>query len=142
MDISKFKLSDWITIAGGIVFLVAGLLPWFSDADTTTSAFGYPVTGIVPWVIVLIISILTVLAAAGIFTVPSSLPTSLVFLVGAALSALLVLIRILVGSSYSGDRVGVERGPALYVALVAAVVVTGGAFLHHRATAASQSAAH
>ncbi|HEY4333601.1 MAG TPA: hypothetical protein VGM78_13560, partial [Ilumatobacteraceae bacterium] len=101
MDFSKFKPSDWLKAGGGLVFFIAYFLNWwgfsagnqFASVDYSVSGSHYTLTGTLPMLLLLAIGVLTVLAAMGVFQLPSSFPAPLVFLAAAALSFLLVLIR-------------------------------------------------
>ena len=140
MDLSKFKTSDWLKVGGGVVMLVAGFLSWWGIEATTVEgvgtfggasfkAFDFFFTGTIPWILLVAIGVLTFLAAAGIFKLPSSLPAPLIFLVASALSVLLILIRFTGPGHGAPDEHGLSRGIGLFLALLAGIAVTAGAFL-------------
>ncbi len=95
MDLSSFKISDWLKVGGGALFLIAGPLTWwkitfdgglFFDSDSA-NAHGlgdYFGTVGIAWLIFIAIAVLTVLLRLGIVKAPSSLPVPLVFLAAAA----------------------------------------------------------
>lgn len=134
MDLSKFKTSDWLKVGGGVVMLIAGFLTWWGlEGGGITfvdwNAFDFFFTGIVPWLLLVAIGVLTFLSAAGIFKLNVSLPLPLIFLATSALSVLLVLIRFLGPGHGAPDEHGLDRGIGLFLALIAAVVVTVGSLL-------------
>lgn len=126
MDVSNFKTHDWLKVGGGAVFLIAGFLPWlqfsFGGFSESVNAFEFFFTGIIPWLIFVAIGVLSFLAAAGIFKLPENLPVPTIFLGGAALGTLLVIIRFF----YTQD---LDRGVGLFLGLIAAIVVTVGAYM-------------
>ncbi|MCU1364663.1 MAG: hypothetical protein JWL72_4838 [Ilumatobacteraceae bacterium] len=137
MDFSKFKPSDWLKAGGGVVMLIAYFLSWwgysasnqFVSVDYSLSGSDYFFTGTVPWLILVAIGVLTVLAALDIFKLPATMPAPLIFLGASALAFLLVLIRFFSdGVDYVGDT-GLSRGAGLYLALLAAIAVVAGSFL-------------
>ena len=134
MDVSKFKTSDWLKIGGGAVFFIAGFLTWwkvevagFSDSG---NAFDWFFTGTLSWLIFTAIAVLTVLAAAGKFSLPAHVPTPLIYLAAAAIGFLLVLVRF-ISDGIDGDEAAafgadISRGIGLYLAVLAAIVVLVG----------------
>lgn len=130
MDLSKFKTSDWLKIGGGLAFFVFGtFFDWaklefegFAEVSGG-SAWDFFFTGIVPMLLLVGTAVVTVLLIQGILK-PGQLPWPLVQLAAAALGALLVVLRFLVGP---GD--GLSRGVGLILAAIAAIVVAAGAFL-------------
>ncbi len=130
MDLSKFKTSDWLKVGGGAVMLIAGFLAWYSFDSSFVSVsytgFDFFFTGIVPWLILVAIGVLTFLAAGGMFTLPSTLPTPIIFLGASALSALLILIRFTGPGHGIPDGVDMSRSAGLFLAFLAAIAVTAG----------------
>ena len=133
MDLSKFKTSDWLKVGGGAVMLISGFLAWYSFdngfGSISYSGFDFFFTGIVPWLLLVAIGVLTFLGAAGIFKLPSSLPAPLIFLGASALSALLILIRFTGPGHGVPDGVDMSRSAGLFLALLAAIAVCVGSFL-------------
>ncbi len=138
MDVSKFKTSDWLMVGGGALFLIAGFLPWFSFAGfTTQSAFNFFFTGTVPWILVVAVGVLAFLAAADIFKLPENLPAPTIFLGATALSALLVLLRLIIGfrlGAMGSAGLSFDRGIGLFLGLIAAGVATAGAYMNFAAS--------
>jgi hypothetical protein len=141
VDLSKFKTSDWLKVGGGALFLIAGILKWWGvdcNGDATCERFASGVgftgfdfffTGIVPWLLLVAIAVLTFLAAAGIFRLPASIPAPIVFLAGAALSLLLVVLRFLNAPGDSDLNDGIGRKIGLFLALIGAIVSLVGCVL-------------
>ncbi len=147
MDLSKFKTSDWLKVGGGAVMFIAGFLTWWQPACPSGSgaecsaaidslgldvnAFDLTLTGLLPWLFIVAIAVLTVLGVLGTFKLPDSLPTPLIFLGVSVLSFLLVLIRLFSDPFDSGLGIGdqTERGVGLYLALLATAAVAAGCFI-------------
>jgi len=146
MNLSKLKTTDWLVVAGGVLVLIFGLLKWFSweirddgviiDTDKS-NAFDYLLTGVVPWLLVMGAAVVTVLRATGTFG-REGVPWPLIVLAATSLSAVLVLIRLIIG--YDPEPLGgadsdVSRGIGLWLSAVGAIVATAGAFLAYQAGA-------
>lgn len=135
MDLSKFKTSDWLMVGGGAVVLIFTFLKWWKfDAagfgTVGTTGFDHFFTGIVPWILLVGVAVLTFLGAAGIFKLPATLPAPLIFLAASGLGALLILLNLLT----SPGTDGLDRGIGLYLSLIGAIVATVGAVLNFQAT--------
>jgi hypothetical protein len=146
MDFSKFKTSDWLKAGGGIAVLLFGFIAWSGDisevAGIDVSAadcriggcpdgpnmFDHFFTGVIPWILLVAIGVLTFLAAAGIFRLPSSLPTPLIFLGASALATLLVVIRVIIGPKigYLGVDAVWSRGIGMFIVLAGSIAVLVG----------------
>ena len=135
MDFSKFKTSDWLKGGGGLVMLIAYFLPWWKvDAfgvSDSVSGSEYFFTGTLPWLLIVAIGVLTILAALDVFKLPSTFPAPLAFLAVAALATLLVIIRLFGpgGDVPDGAEDFFSRGVGLYLAVIAAIVVLVGCVL-------------
>lgn len=136
MDFSKFKTSDWMMIGGGAAVLIFTFLKWWKVdiagiGSFGTTGFDHFFTGIVPWILLVAVAVLTFLSVAGIFNLPATIPAPLVFLIASGLGALLILINLLTGP---GVPSGVDRGIGLFISFIGAVVATIGAVLNFQAT--------
>jgi len=134
VDFSKFKPSDWLKAGGGLVMLIAYFLDWWS---LDVSGFGvggaftgsdFFFTGTVPWILLVLIGVLTVLAVLDVFKLPATFPAPLVFLAASVLSLLLILIRFTGPGHDIPDALEDEfsRSAGLYLALLAAIAVVAG----------------
>jgi len=145
MDLRAFKLSDWLKVGGGALFLIAGPLTWWKVTFDGGSLFGAesaPAHGLgdyfgtvgIAWLLFIAIAVLTVLMRLGIVKMPSNLPVPLVFLSAAAIGALLVLFRFLfdgIDGGFGGfdlEDAGfdISRGLGAWLGLIAAAAVVAG----------------
>ena len=135
MDFSKFKPSDWLKAGGGLVMLIAYFLTWweldYPGVDSGVSGSEYFFTGTVPWILLVVIGVLTVLAVMDVFKLPATIPAPLVFLAASALSLLLLIVRFFSDGvdSVAGFDVPTKRGAGLYLALLAGIAVFVGCLL-------------
>jgi len=139
MDFSKFKTPDWLVIGGGLVFLIAGFLDWFTvDGAGGWGAFDYTFTGLIPWILIVGAAVVTFLLAGGILKAGGA-PWTLIVLGATGLGTLLVLLRLIMGSDL-GDQGGgpsnidLDRASGLWIAVIGALVATAGAFLSFQAS--------
>src|SRR5262245_46051739 len=98
VDLSKFKVSDWLKIGGGLVFFISGFLAWWTvsvdfsgfggSADATGLGDYFGTVGIA-WLIFTAIAVLTVLMVLGVVKISPNVPIHLIFLVGSAFALLL-----------------------------------------------------
>ncbi len=113
--------------------LIFGLALDWVQADTPIgqvaggNAFDFFFTGGLAYLLVVAAGVLTFLLVGG-FVQPAGLPWPLLFLAGTALAALLMLLRLVLGSGVDG----VDRGPGMFVAFLAAAASAGGAILNFR----------
>jgi hypothetical protein len=145
MDLSTFKISDWLKVGGGALFLIAGPLTWWrvtfdgglffgSESESLHGVGDYFGTVGFAWLIFIAIAVLTVLLRLGIVKLPSSLPVPLMFLAAAALGALLVLVRFLFdgiddggfGLDLEDAGFDISRGLGAWLGLIAAAAVVAG----------------
>jgi hypothetical protein len=126
VDLSKFKVSDWLIIGGGLVMLTFGLfLRWASFAGFTgLGPFDYFFTGGLAWLLTVAAGVIAFLVAANVIR-ENAAPWPVILLGATGLATLLMLIRLIIG----GDKSGVEldRGSGMFVAFIAAAVATAGA---------------
>jgi hypothetical protein len=132
VDLSKFKTSDWLKIGGGVVFFIAFFLKWWKAPEGFDFGFtgsDYFFTGVIPFILLVAIGVLTVLAALGKFHLPASMPAPILYIAGSALSTLLVLIRFTGPGHGAPDESGLDRGIGLILALIAAIAALVGSFM-------------
>lgn len=148
MDFSRFKVSDWLIVGGGLGFLIFGtFFDWisvsgFGESASGANAFDFFLTGTVPWILVIGAAVLTFLLVGGVIT-SSNVPWPLVILAATALGTLLVLLRLLfpgMGEDIPDDS-GIEVGRAvgLWLSTLSAIVATVGAAMNFRAHGGSMS---
>jgi hypothetical protein len=138
LDVSRFRIGDWVLVGAGAAMLVLGLaVPWVTvtfrgnDLPGARNAFDYPLTGGIAWVLVVAAGVITFLRAARLLA-DGTTPWTRLVVAATALAVLLLVLRVLLGpGSYAGADLG--RGAGMIVATVAAVTALGGALANHRA---------
>ena len=150
MDVSRFRVGDWVLVASGVVMLVLGLaVHWATiDADGRNfggarNAFDYFFTGGLAWLLVVAAGVITFLLAAHTIQ-RGSTPWTRLILGGTALATLLMLLRVILGGG-ADQRIGNQdvtlgRGAGMFIALVAAIGALIGALLNLREEGDSISA--
>ena len=139
MDLSKFKTSDWLKVGGAGLFLIFGFFDWINvefqgiSGGGGGNVFDFFWTGILPWLLVIAVAVVTVLLLTGTMK-PGNLPWPLIMLGATAIAALLLLIRVifnpLEGKDFieaSGGSVG--RGIGMIMSALGGVLAFVGAFL-------------
>lgn len=137
MDLNKLKASDWLMVGGGGLMLVSGFLGWVKltgpAGTSTTNAFDFTLTGAVPWLLICSIGVIALLVATGVMP-RSTTPWPLVFVFGAAVATLLLLVRLIFnpidGKATFESRGGeVGFGLGIFGALIAAILAAVGAVM-------------
>ena len=142
MDVSRFRVGDWVLVVAGTAMLVLGLaVPWVTvsfrgqDLDGARTAFDYPFTGGIAWLLVVAAGVLTFLRAGRLIG-DDSVPWTKLVVVGTTLAVILLGLRLALGA---GDDSLAElgRGAGMVIAAIAAVGALGGAVLNLRAEGGS-----
>lgn len=138
MDFSKFKVHDWLMVAGGVVMLILGLaLDWAKYGGASGNGpFDYFFTGGIAWLLVVAVGVVAFLLAGGIIKA-SGLPWPLVFVLASGLGTLLMLIRVIMGGGKEGTagfKIELDRGPGMFVAFIAAIISLVGAVMNFLAS--------
>ena len=142
MDFSKLKPGDWLIGGGTLLFLIAMFLPWF-EADfegfgggEAANGWDYAFFGIVPLLLLIAVTVFLVVpkltSGMNLPETVGPLPKTQAALIAAAAAAVIVLLRLLLGFEEDipeGFGVEVNRGIGLFLAAVAALAATAGAFL-------------
>jgi hypothetical protein len=137
MDLSKLTLGEKVIAASGIVFLIAMFLPWWgldlAEFGTySNSGWDYFLTGILP---LLIIVAMVAQVAVSRFTTTElpapPLPWNQLHLIGGAVVAALLVLRVIIGSSNGSGvfETDLDRMYGLWIAVLAAIGVGVGGFL-------------
>jgi hypothetical protein len=138
VDVSRFRLGDWVLVGAGVAMLVLGLaVPWVTvtfrgnDLPGARNAFDYPLTGGLAWLLVVAAGVLTFLRATRLVA-DGAVPWTRVLVVATAAAVVLAVLRLVLGpGDYSGAELG--RGPGMVIAVLTSVVALGGAYANHRA---------
>lgn len=138
MDVSRFRVGDWVLVVAGATMLVLGLaVPWVTvelggvDLGGARNAFDYPLTGGLAWLLVVAAAVVTFLRSAGLLG-SDHLPLTRLCVGATVLAVVLMGLRVALGA---GDdaRAELGRGVGMIIALVAAIAALGGAVANLRA---------
>jgi len=137
MDLNKLSTGDKVIAGSGILFLISMFLPWwgldFGDlGSASNSGWDYFLTGILPLLIVIAMVAVIYITRFTTTALPKPpLPWSQVFLIAGGVVAVLLVLRVIIGSSEGsgGFEVDLDRMWGLWVALLAALGVGAGGFL-------------
>ncbi|MFP5487739.1 MAG: hypothetical protein ACLGHQ_05480 [Acidimicrobiia bacterium] len=129
MDISKIKTNDWLIIGGAIGMLIFGtFLDWISvdvgfGSVSGGNAFDFFFTGTVPWILVIAAGVITFLRTQD--KLGEQLPWNLVLVLGTALAAVLLIIRIL----FNPGMDGAGRGIGMILSVLSGLAAAAGAVM-------------
>lgn len=130
MDFSKLKTPDWLKVGGAAGMLIFGFFAWakfeFMGISTTgNNVFDYPVRGIISWVLVIGIGVVTLLGVQGKQVGKVQWPMISVLATG--LATVLMLLMVVLGP----DDSGVDLKPALglWLAFVSTIVAFVGSLM-------------
>jgi len=130
----QFGSDDWFKAIGGILFFIAGLLPWweqrFSGFHERSNAFG-DWLGIIAYVIFVGIGILTIIIRTGSLPLPRWLLHPTGTLIAAGVGAVCLIVRFILDPFQKADD-NATRGLGLYLAGAAAVLVLIGCVMTFR----------
>lgn len=133
MDLTNFKLHDWLMIGGGAAMLVFGLiLDWTSVSSGGFSAsgdgpFDYFLTGGLAWIFVVAVGVLAFLRVAEML--PDNQPWGIIFLGLTVLASVLMVLQIIMGARFDVA----DRGMGMWGALIWTFVALAGAVTNFRA---------
>jgi hypothetical protein len=129
----RFRRDDWLKAIGGILFLVAALLPWWEQTligfRQRQNAFS-DVLGLVPTIIYVAIAILTIVIKTDSLSLPMWLLHPLGMLIAAIAGAICVAVRFFLDPFSNAGNV--SRGLGLYLAGAAAVISIIGCVIAYR----------
>jgi hypothetical protein len=139
VDLSKLTTGDKLILGGGLAYLIFMFLPWYGidipfGGTYDNSGWDYFLGGILPLILIAIMVAHVLITAFSPDTQLPDLPVpwSQVHLITGVAAALLVLLRLLIGSDDVGSvdvGVDLDRKYGLFLALIAAIVVAAGGFL-------------
>ena len=137
MDLNKLSTGDKVIVGSGILFLISMFLPWWGldlgeFGTASNNGFDYFLTGWLPLLIVIAMVAVIYITRFTTTELPKPpLPWSQVFLIAGGVVAVLLVLRVIIGSSEGsgGFEVDLDRMWGLWVALLAAIGVGAGGFL-------------
>lgn len=133
MNLSDFKVQDWLMIGGGAAMLIFGFALNWTTIDTGFGSvsgdgpFDYFFTGGIAWLLVVTVGILAGLSVVG--RLPEEQPWAVIFLGASGLATLLMLLRIVMGARF--DQA--DRGIGMYGAVVWSLISLAGAVMNFQA---------
>lgn len=138
MDLKKLTTGDMVLAGSGILLFIFSFFTWFKfESSAFGQTFGvnqngwhFFLTGIVPALIALALIAYVVLTKLvdGVDLPKVSVGYPLVVLGLAALAAVLVVLRLLIGGDDNGTDV-LDRAFGMYLATLAALALAAGGFL-------------
>ncbi len=143
MDVSKFRVGDWVLVAAGAVMLILGLAVHWATIHAegrsyggARNAFDYLFTGGIAWLLIVAAGVVALLLAGRLIT-PGRTPWTRLTVGATALATLLMVLRLILGAG-ADQRIGNQdvtlgRGPGMIIALLAAAAALGGALMNLRA---------
>jgi hypothetical protein len=133
MDINKLTTADRVVGISAIVFLLVFFLPWYGKGDYNRSGAAFLLTGWIPLLLAAGMVTLIVLTRFTATTLPKApLPWGQVYLIAGAVIGVLLLLRVLIASTYDlvgFDDVTLDRKFGLIIAFLAAIGLAVGGFL-------------
>jgi hypothetical protein len=142
VDLSKLSTPDKVIFGGAIVYLISMFLPWYGITeggfDFHNSGWSYFLGGILPMILIaLVVARVAITRFAPDTKLPDlPVPWSQATLGAAGAAAVIVLLRLLIGSDKVGSistGVSLDRKYGLFIALLAAIAVAAGAFMKYQA---------
>lgn len=150
MDLSTFKLPDWLMVGGGLGFLVFGtFVGWIKvsgggESASDGNAFDFFLTGTIPWLLIIGAGVVAFLLAAGTIKAGTR-PWPTILLAATALGTVLVALRFLIPTMgedtavLDGLGLDIGRGVGLWFSTIAAIVATVGAAMNFRSHGGTMS---
>lgn len=130
MDLSKLKTTDWLKVGGAAGMLIFGFFNWakFEFMGMSTSGnnvFSYPVRGLISWILVIGIGVVTLLGAQG--KTIGKVKWPMISVLATGIATILMLLLIILGP----DESGVDLKPTigLYLAFISTIVAFVGSVL-------------
>lgn len=134
MDLKKLTTGDWVVGVSGVVLLIASFLPWYEYellgfGSESRNGWEWFLWGILPTLIGIALVALVVIQRFTDVKLPDvgSVSWGQIALIAAAIAAVLVLLKLLIGESTAGFDA--DRQFGIYVATLAALGLVVGGFL-------------
>lgn len=133
MDLSKFSTADKLIVGGGIAYLIFMFFPWYGLAGGSNSGWDYFLGGILPLLLiaVMVAHVLLTRFSSDTKLPDLPLPWGQVHLIAGVAAAVLLVLRLLIGSSVDAGfvEIDLDRKAGLFLAVIAAIVVAVGGFM-------------
>ncbi|MGE0880861.1 MAG: hypothetical protein AB7L13_03710 [Acidimicrobiia bacterium] len=127
-------MGDRVVAASAVTYVIAMFLPWYGTATGAFHGWHYPFSGVVPFVVVAVLTVQMLLSAFTITDLPSPrLGWHRVQLIGGIGVALVMLTRAAVSDRYG--ELTLDRKYGLVLALVSALGLAFGGWLKFHETA-------
>jgi hypothetical protein len=145
MDLGKVTRNDWIIVAGAVLMFIGTLGTWYSvsmkkvlgmdinlGVDTGVNGWHGSYLGWLTFLLCLAAAVVVLSKATDKFSLPVSLPGGLLAMAAGAVSAVIVVLRML---AQPGPNEYVSLGWGIWLSLIAAIVVALGGMLKNAESA-------
>ena len=142
-DINKLSTGDKVVGIGAILYLISMFLPWYGidipfGGSFNNNGWSYFLGGILPLILILAVAAVIAIKKFAPDTKLPDLPVpwSQAILYASAAAAVIVLLRLAIGSDKVGSistGVDLDRKIGLFLAVISSVAVAVGAFLKYQA---------
>ena len=132
----RFETADWLIVGGGLVLLAASVVPWWTlrianVPGVSLNAYDFAVTGTVPVILLLSVTVLTVIIKTDNVGLPDWLVHPYLSTLAVVATAGLLTVRFLWSGFEDTERV--SRGFGMYLALAGVAISLVGCVLALRA---------
>ena len=133
MDLSKLTTSDKLILGGGLAYLIFMFFPWYGidlsifgvSQSYDNTGWSYFFGGILPMILIGVMCSHVLVSSMSDTQLPDPpVPWAQVHMGTGIVAAVLVVLRLLIGSEESG--VDLDRKFGLFLAVIAAIVVAVG----------------
>jgi hypothetical protein len=133
VDLTKFKMPDWLIVGGGAVVFLFGFFDWFDTGSVSSSAFKFTLTGVIPWLLIVGSALLAFQIRTGLLRT-AKWPWPMIFMAATGLGTLLILVRLILGADADdfiagAPDVSVRRKFTLWLCFLGGLAATAGAFM-------------
>jgi len=143
VDLKKLSKADQLLGGGAILTVIFSLFPWYKaevkglgglGGSATGNAFDYFLTGIIPFLLLLVLAAYVALPLFGVnLNLPSKVGNfklSQIVMAVAILAAVLIVLRLLIGGGDDGGGIiEIKRQFGLWLATITSIVAAVGGFL-------------
>jgi hypothetical protein len=144
VDLSKLTTSDKLILGGGIAYLIFMFFPWYGLAGGSNNGWDYFLGGVLPLILIVVMCLQVALTR---FSPDTNLPTlplswGQVHLIAGGVAAVLVILRLIIGSSIDAGivEIDLDRKFGLILATLAAIAVAIGGYLKFQESGGTEAA--